>query len=138
MKNWLYRTFSRYQRWMIGRYGSDELSRVLIGAALIVMLVSCIPQLAILSLVSWVLAFLSVYRTFSRNIGARSLELNKYMQIKGKLKSRPALYIRMFKERKQFKYFKCPKCKAYIRVPRGRGNLLITCTKCRHEINRRT
>ena len=38
-----------------------------------------------------------------------------------------------FRERKQFKYIKCPLCKAQLRVKNQKGNHGVRCPKCRGE-----
>ena len=35
-------------------------------------------------------------------------------------------------EIKQYKYFICPQCTQRLRVPRGKGRLRVTCTRCGH------
>lgn len=35
-----------------------------------------------------------------------------------------------FQELKQYKYFMCPQCTQRLRVPRGKGRLRVTCTRC--------
>ena len=35
-------------------------------------------------------------------------------------------------------YKRQPKCKAVLRVPKGRGKIQITCTKCKHEFIKKT
>ena len=35
-----------------------------------------------------------------------------------------------FKNRKQYKYFRCPSCKAWLRLPRGKGVVTVTCSRC--------
>ena len=44
----------------------------------------------------------------------------------------------MWRERKTHRYFKCPNCKTMVRVPKGKGKIVITCTRCHHEIVKRT
>lgn len=39
---------------------------------------------------------------------------------------------------KDHKIFKCPSCKTYLRVPRGKGKILITCSNCGHKLNKKT
>lgn len=40
-------------------------------------------------------------------------------------KKRPTL-----QELRQYKYFVCPQCAQRLRVPRGKGRLRVTCTRC--------
>jgi len=40
-------------------------------------------------------------------------------------KKRPTL-----QELKEYKYFMCPQCAQRLRVPRGKGRLRVTCTRC--------
>lgn len=39
---------------------------------------------------------------------------------------------------KEHKIYKCPNCKTYLRVPRGKGKILITCNSCGHKFNKKT
>jgi VanZ family protein len=41
--------------------------------------------------------------------------------------------IKKFKERKEFKYLKCPYCKAQLRVKNQKGSHGVRCPKCRSE-----
>ena len=36
------------------------------------------------------------------------------------------------------KVFKCPKCKQKLRVPKGKGKIMITCTYCGNKFEKRT
>ena len=45
-------------------------------------------------------------------------------------------WLKMYKA--YFKYFKCPNCKAKLRVPKGKGRLNITCPKCRTMFHGKT
>ena len=35
-----------------------------------------------------------------------------------------------YSDLKQYKYFHCPQCRQQLRVPRGKGRLRVTCTRC--------
>ena len=41
-------------------------------------------------------------------------------------------------EIRQYKYFICPQCTQRLRVPRGKGRLRVTCTRCRHVFETRS
>ena len=45
-------------------------------------------------------------------------------------------YFRMMK--KIYKIYYCPSCKQKIRVPKGKGKIMITCPKCKMEFVKRT
>ena len=39
---------------------------------------------------------------------------------------------------KTYAYFNCPKCKTELRVPKGKGKILITCPKCGEKFEEKT
>lgn len=124
------------QAWMYGRYGYDELSKFLSIAAIILILLSAFIPL--LNPIALFLLIWSMVRTYSRNIEKRRRERDIYLQRTGKIKQFFKLRKNMIRDRKTHKYYKCPGCKAYLRVPKGRGKIEISCPKCRNKITRIT
>jgi len=138
MKQWLYNLRYQFSRWMIGRYGYDELSRGMMAIVIILMLLSLIPHLGFISILGWILIILVYYRCFSKNVVKRTAERTKYLQLTYKIRTRLNTYKRMWNERKTYRYFKCPTCKSYVRVPKGKGKIAIRCTKCSTEMIRKS
>ena len=123
---------------MEGRYGADELSMVLNTAAVILMFLGYMPHMQWLSIMTWIVLIWSVYRTLSRNITKRREELNKYYGIKKKITDKFSLWKVMWQERKTHVFFKCKNCGAVLRVPKGRGEIVVTCPKCQSKIDKKT
>lgn len=138
MKNWLQNLNRRFETMMIGRYGTDELSRTLLWAGIILMLVCCFVKVPFLYPLSWVLVIYAYFRSFSKNIIKRSRERDKFMRSTAKIRSKFSMLKRRWKDRKTHNYYRCPKCKTMIRVPKGKGKIAITCPKCRNEIIKTT
>ena len=118
---------------MAGRNGNDQLNVFLLIVDLILMLLSSIFSKSIGGVLYPIVIALLVYvyfRMFSRNVYKRREENGKYMRLKYKA----AAEIRLFKERwiqrKDYKFFTCPSCRASLRVPRHRGKIKIVCRKC--------
>ena len=88
--------------------------------------------------VAWALLFYSLFRIFSRNIQARYRENEKYLQIKGKATNFFAVKKSHFAQRKNYRFYRCPKCGQQVRVPKGKGHIRITCPKCRAEFDKTT
>jgi len=138
MKQWLENLNRKMQQWMIGRYGTDELSKFLSCVGLALLIISLFKPVRIIYILAWIIIFYSYFRCFSKNIIKRSRERDVYMRYAGKIKSWFFVRKRMWKERSTHRYFRCPECKTMIRVPKGKGKIAITCTKCRHEIIKTT
>lgn len=127
----------RLRRFFEGRNGNDELSRLLIWGALIVLVASMATGSVwngLLSNILWILSLAimgwSYFRMFSKNIYARQAENAKYVSLRRKLIGDKASRARDKAERMQYKRFICPACKTKMRVPRGKGKVKITCKGC--------
>lgn len=122
-KNALYRFFS-------GRRGMDQLSVALLILSIVLSLLAPILGigfLGTLSMVSWVYA---LFRMLSKNIPSREKEnqwfLSKYTPVAASIKQAKV----RFKNRKIYLYYRCPNCRAWLKLPRNIGEKTVTCGKC--------
>lgn len=118
------------RNFMAGRYGTDRLNMVILGAGVVASLLSVWIKAAPFNLIFWALSYglmiWAIFRSLSRNTYKRYQENRKYLQITGRLKDR------------DHKYFDCPKCRQMVRVPRGKGKISITCPRCREKFVKKT
>ncbi len=128
----------RLQRFMMGRYGVDDLEKFLLGLLLGLMVLNLFVQSGILSAVTFGLLVCSYFRMFSRNIQARYQENVKYLEIKRKVTGFFKLKKKHAGDLRTHHIYKCPSCGQKIRVPRGRGRIVITCPKCRQEFEKKS
>ena len=138
MKNFFYKLSLKLDNFMRGRYGSDKLSRFMLLFSASLMILSLPRVLRFLYFVGLFIMLLSILRSLSRNFAARRKELDAYLKIERKITGRISLSKRKWNERKTHKYFRCPKCKAVLRVPKGKGKINITCTKCKHKFDKKS
>lgn len=129
-------------RLLQGRYGIDRMSLALFWSGMGCSVITWfLPKLPIPFTVFRLLALLfygfAALRIFSRNFGARQRELAAYLRLENNLKGiwQRVRYgrqnvINLNAERRRFKYLTCPQCRQKLRVPRGKGKLRVTCTKC--------
>ena len=119
-----------FRRFMTGRYGTDKLNTYILGAGVIVCLLTMLfPWVIVdlaLSLISYALLFWALFRTLSRNTYKRYQENRRFLLFLDRLKDR------------DHKYFSCPKCHQPVRVPKRKGKIVITCPKCREKFIRKT
>jgi DNA-directed RNA polymerase subunit RPC12/RpoP len=118
------------RHFMMGRYGTDKLNMVMLGAGVLVSIVGMFlpfPRVKLLlMLVSYVLMFWALFRCFSRNTYKRYQENRKFLMLLDRIKDR------------QHKYFTCPRCKQPVRVPKGKGKIAIKCPKCGEKFIKKT
>lgn len=122
-----------FQRFMSGRYGGDAFSIFLSLAALVVVVLGLfVPGLfgMLLGWLGWAALIYSYYRIFSRNIPKRAAENRWFLAQRYAVQQRFASARTRFAQRKVYRYFRCPRCRQQLRVPRGRGRISITCPKC--------
>ena len=138
MRGWLQRFANTVQHFMYGRYGIDNFSTFLLISGMVVAIVSMFRPLAFMGIFAFVLIIWSYVRCFSKNFAKRQRELSRYLAVKRNIDNKLAFWKRRWRERKTHKYVKCRMCKTYMRVPKGKGKIEITCPKCRSKRIKRT
>lgn len=129
-RDWIFRT-------MQGRYGSDELSRFTSFILIIFIIVSLFVRIPFSNVITLVGLVFIYFRTFSRNIPARYRENRKFLELRRKLIGNKSVSARI-RELKQYHIYKCPECGQKIRIPRGKGNIMVRCPKCSAEFKKRS
>lgn len=127
-----------FRKFMKGRYGGDQLSVVLLLLSILLTLVGRLTKLSLFIFISYIPLLISVYRMFSKNISKRRMENYKFSIYLSPIYSRYKSIQRRFKDRRTHKYFKCPNCKRKLRLPKGKGKIIITCPKCKEKFEKRT
>lgn len=123
----------RFARFMMGRYGIDDLGKFLMGLYFVLLLVGLfVPYFYYLALALVIYAF---WRSFSKKIYKRQQENARYLRLKKRFLGSFSLQQRKWKERKTHRYRKCPHCKATVRLPYKKGNHVVCCPKCRRDFN---
>lgn len=131
---------NKFLQFMIGRYGVDEFSKTL---AIIAVLLSLLRLFFngwasfVLSVISLIIVILVLYRTFSKNINKRVMENHKFLSKTSKIRAWFRFCKTRFNDRKTYRYIKCPNCKNYSRVPKGKGKIKITCRVCKKQYEKK-
>ena len=133
----------RLRKFMEGRYGADELNRFLTVCGWVLLLIGFVlsgidSKVAliigsVLVTLSWALLIYSLFRTFSKRTQERASENYKYFVCKNKVLGWFRRRKARWQDRKTHRYFRCPQCRATVRVPKGKGKIRITCPKCKHQ-----
>ncbi len=122
---------------MAGRHGSDNLGMFTLFTGLALSLLGSIFGIGLLSLLGFALYIITIFRMFSRNNEARIKENQKYIQLTSQWKTRWTQFVKRQKNKKDYKYFRCPKCKLLLRLKRGSGEKDITCVRCGHQFHKK-
>ena len=117
------------RRFMVGRYGMDQLNLFLVGTYLVLYLVFLFTRLVVLDWVVLVLLFVALFRMLSRNIPQRQAENTRFLQLTRPLLRRFHTFRTRMKDR-EHRYLKCPNCGPQMRVPRGKGRITVHCRTC--------
>ncbi len=125
----------KFQRFMQGRYGTDQLNRCLLIVSLVLVVLaalftrvgrigSLLDMLGILGL------FIAYFRMFSKNISQRADENRKFLEKTSVIRQRLNKEKYMMQQRKIYHIYTCPGCHQKIRAPKGKGRIEISCPKC--------
>ena len=131
------RFFQRFgealRRFMAGRYGTDLLNRHLILVWFVLAIANLIIGSFLIYLLELMLSLVVFFRMLSRNFVKRQGENVAYYEWTKKI----AFFFRhcsvRFRERKNYRFFRCPSCSAPIKMPRRAGRFQIRCQKCGHS-----
>ena len=130
MRGFFSRMETAFRHFMQGRYGIDKLNMLILGIGLALSIINLlIPDpiaSLILTLISYGFMGWAIFRCLSRNTYKRYQENSKYLMFLQKLKD------------KDHRYFKCPRCRQQVRVPKGKGKINISCPKCREKFLKKT
>lgn len=132
--NWFRRLGGRIitglRNFMRGRYGSDKLNTALLIVGVVTCFLSMLTGTSIVSflltLASYALMGIVIFRMLSRNTYKRYQENRKYLRFLERLKD------------KEHRHFDCPRCHQPVRVPRHKGKIAINCPKCHEKFIRKT
>ena len=117
------------QRFMYGRYGNDQLNLFLMGLYLLLYLVYLFTRFDLFYVAGFALLAWSLFRMLSHNTERRRSENARFLRSAGPFLNWLRLR-RTIRRDKEHIYFKCPNCGQHLRVPRGRGNITVTCRSC--------
>ncbi len=126
------------RQFMAGRRGADLLTFVLLIISFILSNIAFYTRSTILYLLFLLVLAFCIFRFFSRNIPRRAAENEILLRL-----CRPIIrWFSTSKQRRQdrqyHRFFKCPNCKERLRVPRGKGKIIITCPKCGTQFTKTT
>lgn len=128
---------SALMRMMSGRYGADELGMFCLIAGLVLDMADRFIRSGLLSLVGFALYVWAVFRMFSRNREKRAAENAVYQAKFNTVATKLRQFWVRTKNRREYKYFRCPGCRSLMRLKRGSGEKHIVCPKCRREFDQK-
>ncbi len=126
-----------FRSFMAGRHGVDKLSMALVWGGLIIYVLSAVLKSGILGLLSMAVYVYTLFRVFSRNERKRADENRRYLAFTSGLSTGSRQARNRFKNRRQFKYFRCPNCHAWLKLPRRAGVVTVTCGRCHNSFTQK-
>lgn len=124
--------------YMKGRYGYDELSKLLFIVGLLLGVLSNFMEGNILSIIGIAFIAFGALRIVSKEKTNRYKELQAYIKIKSTITTRYYKMKNRWAQRKVYKITKCPNCKQKVRVPRNKKKIRITCPSCQNKFVKKT
>lgn len=129
----------RFQRFMQGRNGPDQLGQFVQIITVIVMILGIIFHLPGLYWL-WIIGFgYGIFRMFSKRGRNKRIQENQhFLNIRYRIIGRFNLWKKHMREHKTHRFYTCSNCHQKIRVPKGKGKISITCPSCKNEFIKKT
>lgn len=125
------------RNFMIGRNGTDQLSLALLIGGIVLSLLSSLTRILLFYYLGLAGYIWAIFRMFSRNVEKRRDENQRYVRFRQNFKSNVRQFFVRIKNIKKYRYFRCPECKARLRLPRKVGEVTVTCGKCHHQFRQK-
>ncbi len=125
----------KMMRFMYGRYGIDELYYGLFALCLALCLLHSITGMAAFSVLSTLVVVFIMYRVLSKNADKRRAENRMFLKLWNPVKNWFSYQHDRFRDRKDYRYRKCPGCRAIIKLPNQKGKHTTTCPRCHNKFN---
>lgn len=124
---------NKLRTFMIGRYGIDDLYKVLLIIYTILILINIFIRSKIIAVIEVLFIIIMLYRVLSKNIYQRRKENDMYLKVKNKILSTYNYNKKKYKDRNTYMYKKCPNCRQKIRLPLKKGKHTVKCPKCSNK-----
>lgn len=126
---------NKIQRFMVGRYGADELYHFLLKTYIVLIIINIFVGSKVLSIIELGIIIYMFYRLFSKNCYQRRKENKKYLEIKKSFLV-PFTNIKRNIQDKDNVYKKCFHCKTTLKlpVPMKRGIKHAKCPNCKKRL----
>lgn len=128
----------KFRKFMIGRYGVDDLSRFLLCVLLVLCITNFFLRNSLLNLLITAGMIYLYFRMFSKNYSKRYQENQWFLTRKNESLNFFRRQKSLTEQRKKFRIYTCPSCRQKIRIPKGHGKVQVTCPKCRTEFIKRS
>lgn len=121
----------KIEQWWKSIYKIDDLGKFICGGSIILFLLASFSGSVLLKYFAIVSGCSFLYRYCSRQHWSRIRENNWYLKYK-------KLWELKFESRKTHKIFLCKSCGKFVRVPKGKGKIEVTCISCGEKTVKRT
>ncbi len=128
----------KIKKFMYGRNGGDQLSVALLIVSILITFVGRFSKMQWIISLSYIPLALSMFRVFSKDVTKRRMENYKFAMLLSPIYSRFKNTQKRLKDSKTHKYYKCPNCSQQLRLPKGKGKIIVTCSKCGNKFEKRT
>ena len=132
----------KFQRFMIGRYGMDQLGQFMVWAVLVLIVINLFVRASLPSMILDTLELVGLitmyFRMFSKNVGKRYQENQVFLRMRFYVTEYWRKVKFSFTQGRKYRIFKCPNCGQNIRIPRGHGKVSIHSPKCKTDFIKKT